>query len=223
MVVIMKRTLSILIALLFVSSTLSAQAEFYVGGQVGLNSPLDLTNVQGTGAATGITLTDLEVDKMVVFGAKVGGYFPKSLNWLGGEIEVYHTDSDIKQQPVTISAPILGLTASGTLNAIDLAITTVAFNILVRYPHETWQPYAGVGGGLNVARLSGTGTVSETAYLPTLNFLAGLKFFVTEQVAVFGEYKFNYGSGWEFEDNSIEFDYSTNMFLGGVSYHFDTN
>lgn len=220
----MKKTLLLLlICVLILGSTLSAQAEFYVGGQVGLNSPQDLTDIRGTGSASGITLSDLELENMVVFGAKFGGYFPKSLNWLGGEIEVYHTDSDIKQQPVTISAPILGLTASGTLPASDLAITTVAFNVLVRYPHQTWQPYAGVGAGLNVARLSGGTAISETAYLPSLNFLAGLKFFVTEQVSVFGEYKFNYGSGWEFEDNLLEFDYSTNMFLGGVSYHFDTN
>lgn len=217
----MKRTLLSFLCFLVLGSTASVQAEWYVGGQVGLNAPQDLTNIQGTGSASGIVLSDLELEKMVVFGAKFGGYFPENLNWLGGEIEVYHTDSDIKSQPATTSAPILGLSVSGTLPQSDLAITTVALNVLVRYPHETWQPYGGVGVGLNIARFSGGTAVSETAYLPTLNLLAGLKFFVTEEVAIFGEYKFNYGSSWEFEDNLIEWDYSTNMFLGGVSYHFD--
>ena len=219
----MKRTVVSLLFFFVLASALSANAEFYVGGQVGFNAPRDLTDIQGTGAATGITLSDLDLENGVVFGGKFGGYFANSLNWLGGELEVYHTNSNIKQQQATISAPILGLSVSGTLPAADLAITTVAFNILVRYPHETWQPYAGIGGGINVARLSGGTTVSETAYLPSVNFLAGLKFFVTQHIAIFGEYKFNYGSSWEFEDNLMEVDYSTNMFLGGASYHFDLN
>ena len=204
---------------LLLCMTVSTQAEIYLGGQVGWNLPQDLSNVQGTGAGSGITLSDLELDEMVVFGGKFGGYLPSSVDWLGGEIEVYQTDSDIKQQQVTISAPILGINTSGTLNAIDLAITTVAFNLLVRYPGETFQPYAGVGAGINIARLSGGGVTRETSVDPTLNLLAGVRAFVTKSVALFGEYKHNRGT-FEFSNNLVEGDYRTNMVLGGISYHF---
>ena len=204
---------------LLVCMTVSTQAEIYLGGQVGWNLPQDFSNVQGTGAGSGITLSDLELDEMVVFGGKFGGYLPSSVDWLGGEIEVYQTDSDIKQQQVTISAPILGINTSGTLNAIDLAITTVAFNLLVRYPGEIFQPYAGVGAGINIARLSGGGVARETSVDPTLNLLAGVRAFVTKNVALFGEYKHNRGT-FEFSNNLVEGDYRTNMVLGGISYHF---
>lgn len=208
-----------LCAVLLASMTVSSNAELYLGGQVGWNLPQDFTDVQGTGPASGSTLSDLELDEMVVFGGKFGGYLPGSVDWLGGEVEVYQTDSDIKQQQVTISAPILGLNVSGNLNAIDLAITTVAFNLLVRYPGQTFQPYGGVGAGINIARLSGGGTTSETSLEPTLNLLAGVRAFVTKRVALFAEYKHNRGT-FTFSDNFIEGNYRTNMVLGGLSYHF---
>lgn len=217
----MKRKLLNFVCFLLLGSTLSAQAELYVGGQAGWNTPQDLTNIQGIGSTAGITVSDLTPESGVVFGAKFGGYFPKRLNWLGGEIEVYHTDVDINSQPLTLSAPIIGLTVSGTSANFELAVTTVAVNILARYPHKTLQPYIGIGGGLNIARFTSDTGINETAYVPTVNALAGLKFFVTEKIAVFGEYKFNYGN-WQFID-FLEWNYMTHMFLGGVSYHFDAN
>jgi len=218
----MKRALLSFVCIFLLGSTISAQAELYVGGQIGWNAPQDLTNIQGIGDTSGVTVSDLTPENSVVFGAKFGGYLPrKNVNWLGGEIEVYHTDVEIKSQPVTISAPVVGLTVSGPSTNFDLGITTVAVNILARYPHETVQPYIGVGGGLNIARFRSDTGFSKTAAVPTLNAVAGLKFFVTEKIAIFGEYKFNYGN-WQFL-NTIEFDYLTNMFLGGMSYHFDAN
>lgn len=209
-----------MVSVIVVGSTVCAQAEWYVGGQVGLNTPQDLTDVRGTRSASGIVLSDLDLAEMIVFGAKFGGYLPNSLNWLGAEIDAYQTDSDISAQNVTISAPVLGLTVSDPISKVDLAVTTVALNLLVRYPHKTWQLSLGVGGGLNIARFGGGTAVNETALIPSLNAVAGLKYFFTDEVVVFGEYKMNYGS-WSFDDNSIEVDYRTNMFLGGISYHFD--
>lgn len=194
-------------------------AELYLAGQMGVNLPQDLTDLKGVGASSGLTLSDLKLKKSVVFGGKFGGYFPGRANWLGLEVEAYHTNPDIKQQPATVSAPVFGISLSGTLPAMDLSITTVAFNGVVRYPGQMFQPYAGVGVGLNIAELSGGAASNEFAFSPTLNVLAGIRLMVHKKVGIFAEFKHNRGT-FTFEDNEIEADYATNMVVGGVSIHF---
>ena len=197
----------------------SAHGEIYVGGQVGANIPQDLTDVKGTGGASGLTLSDLELNKMVVFGGKFGYFLPEKFNWLGIETEAYQTDSDIEEQTATLSASNTGPSMTVTVPRTDIAITTWAFNVIARYPGERFQPYGGVGVGINFARLSGGGTTDELNVMPTLNLLAGLRGFVTKRVALFAEYKHNRGT-FKFTDNQLEADYRTNMYLAGVSYHW---
>ena len=215
----MTKKTTYLAGILILAIGVPAHAEFYVGGQVGANIPQDFTDVKGIDGSSGITLSDLELRKMIVFGGKFGGFLPGSFNWLGFETEAYQTDSDIDQQPVTVSAPILGLNGTTTIPRTDIAITTWAFNAIVRYPGKTFQPYGGIGVGVNFARLSGGVASSELSIDPTLNLLAGLRAFVTDRLALFGEYKHNRGT-LKFSDNQLEGDYRTNMFLGGISYHW---
>ena len=199
---------------------ITAQAELYVAGQVGANIPQDMTDVRGVEASSGVTVSDLDLDNQVVFGVKFGGYLPNSLNWLGFEGEYYHTDSDIKQQPATLSGPIPALSVNpGIVEETDIAVNTIALNALVRYPGERIQPYAGIGVGLNIFSIDAITGVSGNPFAPTLNLLAGVRGFVTDRIAAFFEYKHNRGSV-EFPDVGFEADYRVNMFLGGVSYHW---
>ena len=56
------------------------------------------------------------------------------------------------------------------------------------------QPYGGVGLGVFFANLSNNGnSVSDNA-VPGLNALAGVRYYFTERIALFGEYKYNWAA-----------------------------
>ena len=214
-----KNRIGCLAAVLILGWGSPAQAEVYVAGQVGANIPQDLTNVRGVDSFDGIQVTDLDLKNQVVFGIKVGGYFPHSWDWLGVEGEFYHTDSDITQQTATLTGPIPTFSTSGMVFETDLAVNTFAFNLLARYPGQWIQPYTGVGVGVNVFSIDTPAGMSGTSVAPTLNLLAGVRMFVTDRVAAFVEYKHNRGTV-EFSEIGIEGDYRVNLFMGGVSYHW---
>lgn len=212
-----------------------AMAELYIAGQVGGNFPQDLTDVSGIETiqgvdVSGVTFSDLKLDKGVMFGLKAGGYFPGVVNWLGIEFDAYHALADIQAQSFTASVPLasLGVNPSGTFvgsgntNAIDFSVTTVAVNLLARYPGSLLQPYVGVGLGGNVAILrEGSGNVKDADFAPALNALAGLRVMIIDQIGIFAEYKYNRNlKEFKFKDNNFSAEYSSNMILGGVSVHF---
>jgi len=74
----------------------------YVAGQFGVTLPNNFTNIEGTGSNAGFNLSDLELHKSVMYGAKLGYYFD-SLKWLRVETEVFNTNPNVKQQTATIT------------------------------------------------------------------------------------------------------------------------
>jgi opacity protein-like surface antigen len=187
-------------------------AEMYVAGQIGYTSPNDLTSVQGTGAISGLSFSDLKLQNSIVYGAKVGYYLP-SVNWLGIETEMFDTTPHVKQQSITA----LGVTVPAP--GFNLNVFTWAINALVRYPGKQFQPYAGVGLGLFFAEAKFQGQ-SDKDVAPGLNALAGLRYFATDRIALFAEYKYN-RAAFDFPDAiGLKADYSANHFLGGLSFHF---
>ena len=209
------------VPLLFLLSLLllpsHSTAEMYVAGMVGYTAPNDLTNIQGTGAASGISLSDLALKDSVAYGGKVGYFFP-SVNWLGVETELYNTTPHVKQQSATASG--FGISVpTGTLPGFNLRVLTWGINAVVRYPGKTFQPYAGAGLGVFFSNASFQGqSDSETA--PGLNALVGLRMFATDNLALFAEYKYNRATFNLPNAIGLEVDYSANIFMGGVSYHF---
>ena len=89
--------------LLFLLSVLllpsHSAAEPYVAGMVGYTAPNDLTNVQGTGGASGFSLSDLALKNSAAYGGKVGYFFP-GINWLGVETELYNTTQPYVERSV---------------------------------------------------------------------------------------------------------------------------
>ena len=194
-----------------------SSAEMYVAGMVGYTSPNDLSNVKGTGGASGLSLSDLALQDSIAYGAKFGYYFPQ-IKWLGIETELYNTTPDVKQQPVTVSGFGISVPA-GTQPGFDLNVLTWGINAVVRYPGKTFQPYAGVGLGVMFADAKFQGqTDSDTA--AGLNALAGIRVFATDHLALFAEYKYHRASFTFPTAIGIEADYSANLFMGGVSFHF---
>jgi len=207
--------LVLLLGLLLLPS--NSAAEMYAAGMVGYTAPNDLTNIQGTGAASGISLSDLELKSSVAYGGKIGYFFP-GVNWLGIETELYNTTPHVKQQSVAASG--FGVTVPlGTAPGFNLRVLTWGINAVVRYPGNTFQPYAGVGLGVFFAEAKFQGQ-SESDTAPGLNALAGMRWFATDHLALFAEYKYNRATFNLPNVIGFEADYSANIFMGGVSYHF---
>lgn len=94
-------------------------------------------------------------------------------------------------------------------------MTTATFNVVYRYPGQVVQPYAGVG--LGVFWFTTPSSTAGSAVRPGLNVLAGTRVFVTKQMAVFGEYKYNHTS---FPVEGATANYNAHFAVFGVGWHF---
>ena len=144
---------------------------------------------------------------------------------LGAEIEAFGLGGSVRA-PRTTSGT--GTTqAQGSL----IAITTM-YNLMLRYPGETIQPYIGAGVGsstgilYNVNIQNGnvglSGTSGDLAF--AYQFLGGLRAFVTKNLFLFGEYKYfatNYSWGSEGAGNQrVKLDFQTQIVSGGIGWSF---
>ena len=215
------------------------EGEIYVGGFGGFTWGHEFDGAQGTGSLKGQTSGNLDLANSVVYGAKIGYFHPGRLNWLGVEIEGFNATPHMKEG--------LGLPGS------HLRVTTLALNVIARTtlgcgPHgdrdrdhrddvhrSSWsgldenahcplQFYAGVGPGIFFAETSNQFGRSSDNGRVGLNALAGTKYFVTRNMAVFAEYKFNYA---QFDFNQVQGqtaglrgDYTASHVIGGLSLHF---
>jgi opacity protein-like surface antigen len=195
-----------------------AFSELYIAGQVGGAFPGKWTNNKGTGLRGGETFSDIQLSNSLVLGGKIG-YFLESYRWLGAEIDAYTTTPNIKTQTFHRTGPT---TAVLNQQEAELRVTTVALNLVFRYPGDVWQPYA--GGGPAGFRTTGKRDFSDSSTGVGFNFIAGLRVFVIQHLAVFGEYKY-FGATFKFDEAfgpgaGIETDYKASHIVGGVSYHF---
>jgi opacity protein-like surface antigen len=205
-----------LLSLFLVLTSTLAKAEMYVAGQAGVNIPYSLSNVEWSAGGVNLGGNDLSLKNSVVYGAKFGYYFD-SLKWLGLETEVFNATPHLKQQNFTIAGVNLG-TQPGT----NLRVLTWApVNIVARHHMGSFEPYAGVGLGVFFSRFSDSfGSSSSTDV--GLNAQLGLRYRVTTDLALFGEWKFNranishdVGSGV-----NLSGDYTAHNLVFGVGYHF---
>lgn len=185
------------------------QAEWYVAGQAGYNFADALRNVRGTGGLSGLEAPNFDLKNSIAYGGKLGVYpFHGSL---GFELDVFHSSPHVKNLD--------------DVPGIHLTVTNIGVNILLRYPGVTFQPYLGGGPAIIIARLSdSTTTQQDTDVSVGVNFLAGIRTFVTPAVAVFTEYKFtNATFGFNGAFGSVGgFDsaYQAHQLFAGLSYHF---
>jgi len=216
-------------ALFMVASSNLANAEMYVAGYVGLNVPnnasqVDLKVDQTLSPPTALNALDLE--NSLVYGGKLGYYFD-SIKTLGIETEVFSTTPNIEQQSSNFlqsgQAPL-----PFDLPGARLRVTTWNFNLVIRYPGERFQPYAGGGIGIFFGNLT-TPTDSDTSTKPGVTTQVGARYLFTKHLAAFGEWKFNHVA---FDFNTQAFTptitgahgaklhYNANLFVFGLSYHF---
>ena len=212
-----------------------AYAETYVAGQFGVALPSigeGLTDVDLTGAfPAGSTMSDRSLKTSVLYGAKLGYFFPQA-RWFGIEAEIFNTTPHIKEQSTTISVPPSPTVTGGTTTAIvsgdHFSVLTLApLNLVFRYPtNSRLQPYVAVGPGIFLGRVESIATGFEGSQSSTklgLNTQVGFRYFMTRHVTVFGEWKYDHAR-FTFKENDTQFGfngtYSMHQVAFGVGYHF---
>jgi len=185
-------------------------AESYVAGFAGYGLSAQLSDVRGTGDIVGRTGSNLGLQNSPIYGLKVG-HFMDNLKYFGAEAELYSVTPFLKQQQLTLSNP----SETQTIPGAHQRVTTAAFNVVYRYPGQVVQPYAGVG--LGVLWFTPPTSTAGSAIRPGLNVLAGTRVFITQQMALFGEYKYNHSS---FPGGDFQAHYTAHFVVFGVGYHF---
>jgi len=204
----------------------ASAADWYISAQAGLTLPQDLGNIERADSGTGVSVSDLELQTSIVYGGKLGVFFPGKFNWLGIEGEVFNVTPHLKQQAVTTTTTS-GSPVSGSIAGAHLRVTTAAINAMVRYPGKRFQPYAGAGLGAYWFRLSDSTGFSDTETNVGFNGLAGVRYFFMEAFSFLTEYKSNYAL-MKFTDTlpgtgtiRLQGDYTAHHFVGGITFHFD--
>lgn len=192
-----------------------------------------------TGTAHGVNLNDSPT-----FGAKVTAwYLPRQYKWqpqIGLELDYTKFTADL--HPQTAGASGTSLTPGFELGSFtfgfvrDVSVDTLAANLPFRHP--IWStpdlpqgriaPYVGIGVGAQRATLSvQINGHREVSYAPAGQLLTGVKLFVTNNLAVFGEYKrvwssheFTYSSDIKPPGYKETWSLATNVLVGGVALHF---
>jgi opacity protein-like surface antigen len=190
------------------------KAEIYFGAMGGYSFPNDFSDVTSSGDTPGFPFPDAGLGNSVMGGGKVGFYMDE-YNWFGFETEGFFTEPDF-----------LPFVSQGV--DAKLRVITWGLNALIRYPGKRFQPYLGAGVGLFFAEIDTDlpGPSLSDDWVPGVNVLAGVRGFVTDSMALFAEYKFNYAK-LNLESTIFDFtqgfegNYSTNIIAGGLSFHFN--
>jgi hypothetical protein len=154
------------------------------------------------------------LEQDLTFGAKAGFFF-KDRKWLGWETEVFTFFPNMTQQNTIVGQP--GRTAFGTtLPGAHLRVTTWALNLVTRdTTADRFNAYGGLGPGLFYVYSSAF--PGKLTLSPGMNLTGGARYYLTDRFAVFGELKFHIV---HFHFGGFGGDYSGQMFVGGVEYHF---
>jgi len=101
----------------------------------------------------------------------------------------------------------------------------VTQRLTIQYEQEfcRLQPYAGGGLGINWVNISNSTFSAHANYVPGFNALAGVRYYVTDRIAMFTEYKYNRAT-FDFVGvqglAGFHGVYSINHIVGGLSYHY---
>ncbi|HXG05626.1 MAG TPA: outer membrane beta-barrel protein [Candidatus Binatia bacterium] len=198
---------------LIVGAPRSALAQAFAGVYVGSSYAHDRDieeklTIEGIEFFDG-TLEDVEADTSVIVGGKAGYFFPGILQGkLGVELDVYHYRPEMDRQTVRRRGSLLGapFDEDDEIERMLLEVTAVTLNALLRlpflvgsdFPRGRLHPYFGIGGGLFVANAEVDIALDERIEAddcdlkPGVQALAGLMFFLTQNIALFAEYKFTH-------------------------------
>lgn len=223
--------------------------ELYVAGFGGYTLGHSFSNTDGRGTLAAQDVGSFDLADSVVYGMKIGYFHPGRLNWLGLEVEGFNTTPHLEQNTnfpgsyLRVSTLAFNVIARKRLGCrahdrdhYDRTRRTSPHEKDGRHhyydedsPQEhnarcPLQVYAGAGPAIFFAETSNQfGRSTDNAEVG-VNALAGLRYFVHRNMAIFGEYKFNY-AGFDFTQiqgttAGIQGEYKASHFVGGLAIHF---
>lgn len=195
-------------------------AEPYGGGFLGGTIPADVDIKEKFPAVT-FEIEQADVDSSFAGGLKLG-YWLDGLPYVGFESGLDFYLADVPSQ---VAGGIV-------LNTTDVFVTAWEFTLMGRlplevshrYPRGRFHPYLGLGPGIFF--VTGERGSEDSDTVVGLQLLAGLKAFLSPNLALFFEYKYHaftpkfdvfdplFGNGKD------EFKYRVNMLVIGIAYHF---
>jgi opacity protein-like surface antigen len=198
----------------------------YASGQAGVSLPV-LTNVNWVNSwTTGATTEKFDLSESPLYGFKLGMYQTNTL--FGFETEVFQTHPHLKQQTVLVRDPVFG-NSLDRMEGKNGRLTTWAFNVIARLPvSERVQVYAGAGPAIFFSRYKAVGQFTQTSTRPGLNTQLGVNYFLTPNISLFGEWKFNrtrfhYNTAGDLSAQhaaAFNADYTAHNLVFGVTYNW---
>jgi opacity protein-like surface antigen len=228
-----------MLCLFSVATPASAEwfADLYGGGAYTPRSDVTLV-VRPPGMVADHTFHDVKWDPSITYGARAGVWF-EAVPWYGIGLDVFRFNANIPTQ--TVDTTILGATAPATLQAINVSVNVVAFDIVrlrypflasPEYPKGRFRPYVTAGPAIFRVRATNIGngelttqpgTDSSTGYKAG----AGLSWQLTKGAAIFGEYRYTHVHTEPVLQGAItglrvplQFDLNTHHVVAGVSFSF---
>lgn len=214
-----------------------AWAEWFADVFIGLGAPQsEDVRVKLSEPPIRLRYKDVDLDNSITWGGRFGKYFD-GVPWLGVALDSLNFSPDLSQQSVVQRAST-GTTARTTLPPIDISVTAISLDIMLRAPLLTTkeipggrlQPYVLAGPGLFVVTAGDQGNFirrhqSDVDIVGGYNAGAGMTWQFSPALGLFGEYRFSHARP-EFEfDNlgartTVETDINTHHFLLGISAKF---
>lgn len=173
----------------------------------------------------GSRIPDTDVRGTIGAGIKFDLYPWFTRKMLGAEFEVFGLGASLRAP--RSSSGSAAIQAQGSV-----VVLSTMYNLMLRYPGNTIQPYVGIGVGssagvlYNVNIQNGntglSGHAADVAF--AYQFLGGVRAFVTPQLFLFGEYKY-YVTRYEWDSqragqSNVTFDFRTQIVSGGVGWSF---
>jgi opacity protein-like surface antigen len=205
---------------------MKAYAESYVAGQIGVVLPLKATGeseVTGGSFGSGTSSTNPVFKDSVLGGARFGHFF-KSIPWFGLSTEVSYSTPNLAQQALNVTPS--GSAPNQIVRLSGQSMRTVIWsnNLEFRVPGVQVEPYGGIGLAVMFAHLQDATTgIGRSDTSPGLNVYVGGRYWATEHVTVFAEWKYNH-IPLSFDPNGSLVGFSTNFttmnVVLGAGYHF---
>ena len=232
------RTPWLLLGMLSCALAAPAHAEWDLGlyGGASHTPKSDMTMVIGSASGPADhTFHDVKWDPSAEFGMRAGYWF----GWYGVGLDVFRFDADIPTQNVNVT--IQGSTSPVTLQAIDVAVTAVALDLVrLRYraftsernPNGLLQPYVTAGPAFFRTAVTNRGNgelTTKTGTDMTMGYKlgAGLTWQVLPSTALFAEYRYthvrtepNLQGAITGASVPVRFDLNTHHGVIGVSLSF---
>lgn len=226
------------------------EGEVYVAGYGGFTWGHSFSDLEGRGTIAGQNFGGRDLANSGVYGAKIGYFHPGRLNWLGIEVEGFNSTPHIEQggglpgshlRVTTLAFNVIARTKVGCRNRYDVRHRDEVRHrddgtvVESDYDRRQWSPldenlrcplqlYAGAGPGIFFAETSNQFGRSTDNGRIGLNALAGAKYFMTRNLAVFAEYKFNYAqfdfSQMQGTGAGFNGEYKASHVVGGLALHF---